>query len=460
MKSVSNRNHYTFGLGTIGRDMLYTLVSMNIMFYLTDILQLSNSMLWWLTSILLAARIFDAINDPFMGVIVDNTRSRFGKFKPWIAIGAVLSGIFTTLMFTDFGLRGAPFLILFALTYLMWDLSFTANDISYWSMLPSLSMDQKEREKIGAFARICANIGLFAVVAGIVPATKFLGNLFGSMQMGYFSLAIMITIVMWGGQCITLFGVKELKGVFRKEEQTSLKDMFSVIFKNDQLLFTAIAMALFMIGYSTTTSFGLYFFKYAYGDVNMYSLFALVLGVSQIVALIVFPIFSKRFNRKTLYTAATVLVVLGYVIFFISPMNMLFIGTSGVLLFIGQAFIQLLMLMFLADTIEYGQWKLGKRNDSITLSLQPFINKMGAAIASGIVGATVIISGMSDANSAADMTPQGLLIMKTAMLILPLLFIVAGYLVYRWKYKIDSKMYQQMLQQLEARGDIKLDEGA
>jgi len=458
MKTTASRwNRYTFGLGTVGRDMLYSLVSMYLIFYLTDILRLPDSMLWWLTAILLAARIFDAVNDPIMGVFVDNTDSRFGKFKPWIAAGALFTGIFTVMMYTDLGLDGTPYLIMFTVVYLLWDVSFTANDIAYWSMLPSLSMDQKEREKIGAFARICADIGLFAVVVGIVPVTNALGSALGSMKKAYFVFAVMISLLMIGGQCITLFGVKEFRDVFKKEEQTTLGGMVRAIFKNDQLLFTVIAMALFMIGYSTTTSFGLYYFKYAYGDENMYPVFALVLGVSQIIALAVFPLFRKKFERKALYAGATALVVTGYVIFFISPMDMLFIGTAGVLVFLGEAFIQILMLMFLSDTIEYGQWKLGRRNDSVTLSLQPFINKIGNAIASGIVGATVIISGISQATSAADVTGEGLVILKAAMFILPLVCILAGYVVYRLKYKIDGKMYSQILEDLQARGDIRLE---
>lgn len=458
MKTNTKRNHFTFGLGTIGRDMLYSLISMYLIFYLTDIMHLPNATLWWVTMIILVARIFDAVNDPIMGVIVDNTRSRFGKFKPWIALGALLSGMFTILMFTDFGLQGAGFIAMFAVIYLLWGISFTANDISYWSMLPALSVDQKEREKIGAFARICANVGLFTVVAGIVPITKALGDALGSMKMAYFVFSIIVVLIMWAGQCITLFGVKEPKGVFKKQETTTLKGMIRAIFKNDQLLYTAIAMVLFMIGYVTTTSFGLYFFKYAYGDEGMYSIFAVILGVSQILALVIFPLFSKLFSRKILYTAATVLVVLGYIVFFFTPMKMIYIGTAGVLLFVGQAFIQLLMLMFLADTIEYGQWKLGKRNESVTFALQPFINKMGGAVASGIVGVTVIISGINDAKTAADVTPQGLFIMKIAMLILPLIMILAGYLVYRYKYKIDQKMYKQILSDLEDRGDINLND--
>lgn len=450
-----NRNKYTFGLGTIGRDMVYSMVSMYLIFYMTDIIELPTSTLWWITAIVLAARIFDALNDPVMGVIVDNTNTKYGKFKPWIAFGAVVSGVLTILLFTDFGLKGAAYIAAFAVIYLCWGMSFTANDISYWSLLPSLSLDQKEREEIGSVARICANIGLFFVVAGIVPITTALGEKLGSTQKGYFAFAVIIVLIMWAGQCITLFGVKEPKLVEKEQEHTTLRGMVKVIFGNDQLLYTAISMALFMIGYMTTTSFGLYYFKYAYGDEGMYSVFAVILGVSQIAALVIFPMISRHFERKTLYGFATVLVVAGYVIFFFAPTNtMLFIGIAGVLLFVGQAFIQLMMLMFLADTVEYGYWKSGKRNDSITFSLQPFINKMGGAVASGVVGVTVIISGIKDAASAADVTAQGLVIMKIAMMVLPLVCILLGFFIYLKKYKIDRKMYEQIIDELRQRGDI------
>jgi melibiose permease/lactose/raffinose/galactose permease len=457
MEATKNRNIYAFGLGTVGRDMVYTMVSMYLIFYLTDILRVSSASLWWINGIILVSRIFDALNDPIMGVIVDNTDTKYGKFKPWIAVGALASGLVTILLFTDFGLEGTSFVFLFGLLYLLWGIAFTTNDISYWSMLPALSMDQKEREKIGSFAKICANIGLFTVVAGLVPLTSLLGERLGSMEQAYTAFTIILVLIMWVGQSITLFGVREKRDLFKREERTTLKGMFRAIIENDQLLYTAIAMSLFMIGYVTTTSFGLYFFKYAYGDEGMYSIFAIILGISQIGALIVFPLFSKAFNRRTLYTAATVLVIAGYLIFFFSPMNMLFIGLAGILMFLGQAFIQILMLMFLADTVEYGQWKLGKRNESVTFSLQPLINKMGGAVSSGIVGATVIISGINDATSAADVSSGGLLIMKFAMLILPLLFILASYLIYRYKYKIDSTMYKQILADLQERGDIILD---
>lgn len=454
MSSQDRRNRYFFGLGTVGRDMLYTMISMFFMVYLTEVLNLSDDKLWLVGGVLTGLRIFDALNDPIMGIIVDNTNTRWGKFKPAMLFGALTSVVFFVLMFTDLWVSSPAFIVFFILLYLAWDVTYGLNDIGYWSMLPALSLDQKQREKIGSFARICANIGLFVVVVGIDPITKAMTPALGDAKTAWLVLAVVISVIMIGFQMFTLFGAKEMRGSFKQEEKTTLRGMVKAIFKNDQLLFTVISMALFMIGYTTTTSFGLYFFKYAFKNEGMYSVFAAILGVSQLVALSVFPLFSKRFNRKQLYTTATILVLVGYVLFFFSPMNMIPIGIAGVLIFVGQAFIEVLMLMFLADTIEYGQWKSGKRNQAVTLSVQPLINKIGGALATGIMTVTLIISGINSANTPDDVTSGGLLTLKIAMFILPLICIVVGYIVYRLKYRIDKKFYDQIVSDLKTRGDI------
>ncbi len=452
MERNAKKNRYMFGLGTVGRDMQYSIVSMFLMYYLTDILNLSDSTMWWMTGILLILRIFDAVNDPLMGFLVDNTHSRFGKFKPWIAIGGIIGGILTILLFTDFGLVGGKYLISFVIIYLLWDLTFGANDIAYWSMLPSLSIDPREREKIGSVAKICASIGMYITVVAILPITNTLGGDTRAWQL----TATAIVFIMLSFLAFTIFGVKEEKRIQVKDDSTSLKEMFQALFKNDQLKWTALAMALFMIGYVTTTTFGVYFFKYAYKDEGMYSIFALILGVAQLIALSIFPKLAEKYSRKKLYTASIILVLVGYIIFFVSPMNIVILGLASTLLFAGQAFIQLLMLMFLSDSVEYGQWKLGKRNESITFSVQPFINKIGGAIANGIVGATLIVSGINAAVTPEDVTEAGLLMMKTSMMIVPLILIVISYIIHDKKYKIDRDMYDMIIKDLTKRGEITL----
>jgi len=311
---LERRNKWAFAVGTTGRDMVYTLVSLYLVFFLSDVLKPSREEFLWATSLILIARLFDAVADIVMGAVVDNTRSRWGHFKPWIAVGVVASAIFTVVMFTDLGLSGAPFVLAFAFIYLLWSLSWTANDIPYWALMPALTLDQKERERFGSLAKIFATIGLFAVVVAVIPVTKALAPLVGETG-AWMWFAVAVVVIMLASQSVTLFGVKE-PNIVSDQERTSLRELGKVVFGNDQLLWTAIAMVLFMTGYLTTTTFGTYYFKYVYGDESMYSPFGAVLVASQLLGYALFPTLSKRFSRRSLYTFATVLILAGYVVFF------------------------------------------------------------------------------------------------------------------------------------------------
>ena len=156
----------------------------------------------------------------------------------------------------------------------------------------------------------------------------------------YFVFAIVTAIIMCAFQSFTIFGVKEDKTIVVEQEKTTLRDMFRVLWKNDQLMIAAVAMALFMIGYCTTTAFGLYYFKYAYKDEGVYMVFAAVLAVAQLTALSVFPLFRKKFTRRQLYFGSMVAVVFAYIVFFLSFEWLPLIVAAGLVLFFSQAFIQ------------------------------------------------------------------------------------------------------------------------
>lgn len=455
-KKTIIRNRFGFGIGTIGRDAIYTMISMYLMFYLTDVLQVPTETMWWVTAAIIFTKAFDAFNDPFMGILVDNTRSRWGKFKPWILLGVVLSAVMSVLMFTDFKLQGMEFVLIFLFVYLLWEISFTANDIAYWSMLPALSQGQKERERIGAIARICANIGLFGMVVCITPITEALGAWAGSLQLGYFWLAVIASCLMIAFQMVTLFFVEEDRSIEPAEaDKTTFRDLLTIILKNDQLVWVVLAMTLFHFGYTTTTSFGQYYFKYYFGDLNMYAVFGLILGLAQIISLVIFPIFRRKFKRETIYAGATVMILIGYVVFLFAPRGAIsVVATGGLLVFIGDAAIQLIMLMQIADCVEYGEWKNGMRNESVTVSLQPFIFKVSSSLASGIVGVTVILSGMKEALGPADMTAGGTRIFQFSMFIFPMICIVISYLIYRRKYIINEQRYEEILAELSARRSV------
>lgn len=454
-KAAFRKNKISFGVGTIGRDMVYTMVSMYLLVFITEAVGVTDAQLISITTIMMAARVFDAFNDPIMGAIVDNTHTRFGKYKPWIVAGILMSAVVALLLFMDMGLTGVSYLIYFTVLYILWDVAWTMNDISYWSMMPSLSYDQKEREEIGAFARICANIGLFFVVGSVIPLTRLLGNATGSLKSGFTLFMLILVVVMVGFQMVTVLGVKETKILGGKDtSKTTLKVMIRALTQNDQLLYTGICMALFMVGYMSTTTFGVYYFKYVFRNEGLYSVFGIILGLSQVTALLIFPWFSKRYTRKKIYGLATVLVIIGYILFFFAPPNMLFVGPAGVIIFIGQAFIQLLMLVFLADTIEYGHLKLGKRNESVSFAIQPFIYKIGAALANAIVGYTLVISGINSLGEGEILGARGLFLVKTSMMLIPLVLIVISLIIYLRGYIIDEAYYKEILVKLKERADM------
>ena len=466
MNNNMTRNKFCFGLGTVGRDALYSLVSMYLLVHLTEVVGFSNGGLAVIGVILTLFGIFDAVIDPFVGAIVDSTNTKWGKFKPWILFGMVGTAFFTVLMFHNFPMSEVEHIILLTIVYLHFSVFFSLNDIAYWSLMPAISKDQKVREGVGAFARICANVGMFAMVLIYLSVPDLFKGLGLSDRDVYFIFAIIVALIMMAFQSITLFGVKEDRKNLEKEERTTIKDLFRALAGNDQLLITAVSMALFMIGYCTTTGFGTYYFKYAYKDENVYMVFAAVLAVAQLTALSVFPLFRKKFTRKQLYTGSMIAVTISYVIFFLSFEWLPLIVIAGLGLFFAQAFIQLLMLLFLADTVEYGEWKLGKRNEAANFAVQPFINQFGGAISKGIISFTLIISGLNEiANKVTDAgnneelveqiinsTPGSTVwIMKISMMILPLICILLGFFIYQKKFIIDEKMYEKIVSDIESR---------
>ena len=447
--TTTRRNRWSFAVGTVGRDMVYSMMALFLIVYLTEVLDLDDATLWWVNGILLAARIFDAFTDIVMGGIIDNTRTRWGQFKPWIVAGMMSVALITILLFTDLGLRGPGYVALFAVVYIAWGLAWTMNDIGYWSMLPALTLDQRERERIGALAKVFATIGLFTIVVAIIPVTGMLGGDARAWQLFTIGAAAIMIL----GQLVTLVGVREPKRT-GAVEHTTVRDVARAIGLNDQLLWTALAMVLFLVGYNTTTSFGVYFFKYAYRDENMFSPFAAILGVAQLLGFALFPLLRKRFSRKRLFSIAMGLVGLGYLVFFFSPMDIVPIGIAGLLLFVGASFVIVLMIVFLTDCIEYGQWKLGHRNGAVTFALQPFINKIGGAVATAIVGATLILTGINAARTPDDVTEAGLLGMRLMMMGFPMVLMLASYLIYLRFYRIDEAFHAEIVADLRARGQL------
>ena len=241
---VSARTKHTYGWGCIGRDMCYTLVNSYFLLFLTDAIGLAAVALASIGVVIAVARIWDAINDPMMGTIVDNTRGRWGKFKPWILIGAISNAIVVILMFNHYVAEPSVQVAVYGILYFLWGMTYTMNDIAYWSMLPSLTVDITERSKVGKITNIAASIGQFSIIAGASPISNLISNKIAAssteaisrgdaLAKAFFIIAIVISIVFVLLSLMTVFGVKEKKNIITgaKSEKVPLKNMFKIIIK-------------------------------------------------------------------------------------------------------------------------------------------------------------------------------------------------------------------------------------
>lgn len=183
-EAATKRNLICYPLGTIGRDALYALINSYLLTFVLFTRTLDAAQIAAITGIMIAARVFDALNDPIMGNLIERTRSKYGKFKPWLAAGALSTSIVIYLMF-NVPLQGWAFVWFFGVMYFAFSITYTMNDIAYWGMIPALGSDANTRNQFTSRATLCAGIG-GTLAAMLIPVfTTGSGAIGGSTTTAY-----------------------------------------------------------------------------------------------------------------------------------------------------------------------------------------------------------------------------------------------------------------------------------
>ena len=211
MKKFSFKEKAAYGLGAVGKDMVYALSSSYVMYYYQDILGLQAT---FVGLILMIARVFDAINDPFMGVLVAKTNTKYGKFRPWILSGTVLNAFVLYALFSAPDLSKTGLMVYFAIIYILWGVTYTMMDIPYWSMIPAVTEQPKDREQLSVVGRTCAGIGSALIQVGTVLCVAFLGG--GSEVKGFRCFSMLVALIFVLTEAILFFSIKEKKGYISK----------------------------------------------------------------------------------------------------------------------------------------------------------------------------------------------------------------------------------------------------
>lgn len=457
MKKFSTREKAAFGLGAVGKDMVYALSSSYVMYYYQDILGLQAT---FVGMILMIARIFDAFNDPFMGILVAKTNTKYGKFRPWIISGSVLNAFVLYALFSAPSLSSSGLMIYFAIVYILWGVTYTMMDIPFWSMIPAVTEKPSDREQLSVIGRTCAGVGSALIQVGTVLCVALLGGNSESVGFKWFSLLVAILFVVT--ESILFFTIKEKKSD-KQMETTTVKEMFQALFHNDQAMVTVITIILINSALYITSNLILYFFKYDFGGEAwkaQYTLFTTVGGAGQILGMmLIYPLLRKKLSNETIFKTSLLMAIAGYVCLLLSCFTNLshvmpLLCAIGMLVFVANGMLSVLTTVFLSNSVDYGEIKTGRREESVIFSMQTFVVKAASGFAVFLSGIGLDLIGLNGnsadgipvAQSASTITGLHLL-----MTILPCIGLVVAYILFKKKFILTDEKANEIAKTLSEK---------
>ena len=424
-----------------------------------------------ITSLVVIIRIAEILIDPLLGNLIDNTNTKWGRFRPWQFFGGLISAVLLAVIFSGmFGLVNVNttlFIVLFVITFVVLDVFYSLRDISYWGMIPALSSDSHERSTYTSLGSFTGSIGYNGITIVVIPIVTYFSYMFtgknAESQSGWTAFGIIVMLLGILTAWTVAFGTKESTSALRAKAQKNGNPLeaFKALFQNDQLLWVALSYLLYAIANVATTGVLMYMFKFILNNSAAYSIVGVVSVIAGIIMAPLYPILNKRIPRRYLYLGGMVLMVLGYLLFIVGTNNLAVVTVGLVFFYLPQTFIQMTAILSLTDSIEYGQLKNGKRNEAVTLSVRPMLDKIGGALSNGITGFIAVAAGMTGNATAADMTPSNIHTFEICAFYVPLILIVLSLLVFMFKVKIDEKMHAKIVKELEAKlasGEIVDDE--
>ncbi|NCG06429.1 MAG: melibiose:sodium transporter MelB [Gammaproteobacteria bacterium] len=438
--SITTRTKFSYGLGALGKDFACSIVYLFLMYYYTDVAGVPAA---FVGTLFLVVRMIDAVSDPIMGMIVDNTRSRFGKFRPWIVLGTVINSLALLALFSAHLFSGFQLLLFVTVTYIIWGLTYTIMDIPFWSMVPALSAHREERERLVVWPRLFASVAWTVVGTYGLASIAFLGE--GDEGRGFLLLSGLIIVAFLASALVTFTQVQERIATRGSSDRFSFGDVITILRNNDQLASLIGCVLTFNIGTQLVGGFAIYYFSYAIGKPELFPMFALVSGIAEMFGIFIFPWLCRYLPRRlTWYIASlfalacSVALLAGSIV---APESGVLVAVAGALLKFGGGIANGLGTVMLADVVDYGHYKTGKRSESIIFSVQTMLVKFAGAFAGFFIGVGLSLIGYVPNEVQNEATVLGL---RALMIGLPVVFLLASIWVYHRTFRLHGALHQQV----------------
>ena len=457
------RQRLAYSFGAFGNDSFYGLLCGYLIMFITSHLfdtgnqSLDNKMISIVTLIIMCLRFVELFIDPFIGNAIDRTKTRWGHFRPWVVIGGTVSAVILLLLFTNMGglykKSAIGYLVLFGVLYITMDIFYSFKDVGFWSMLPSLTTDSREREKTATFARVGSTIGGGMVGIIVMPAVIYFSATKTSTgdNRGWFVFALIICslalLSAWGVGIFTRETNSEIRK--NKKDTVGVVGIFKALSGNDQLMWVACAYLFYCVGINIINSLEVYYFTYIMGAPKAFSIFSTINVFLGIIGTSLFPFFSKHLSRKALFTSLLVFMLCGIALFTVAGDNLALVLIAASMFGFPQPMVFLIVLMVITDSVEYGQLKLGHRDESLALSVRPLLDKFGGTVANGVVGQVAILAGMTTGATASSITATGRMNFKLMMFAVPAVLLVISICVFAKKVILSEEKHAEIVAELE-----------
>lgn len=409
-----------FGFGAFGKDIVYMLISSYLLYYYNVVLGMSSV---FIGTVMMAARIFDAFNDPVMGIIVAKTRTRWGRFRPWIFAGTVLNAVTIYALYaTPESMGDSAQRVWLTVFYFAWGITYTLMDIPFWSMIPAITEPGSDREQLTSLARTCSGIGdaIPTVLTMTVVPILGAGSSMADYRIGFKWWALIIAVVFVISELVCVACVPE-RPVACDEKPGKISDMFKALFKNDQAMTVVVSIILVYTSLNICGNLVLYFFRFDVGNEGAYSIFAAVAFAAQVLVMMVIPLLRKRFSKSQLFISGFIIQIAGFAVI-------------------------LIMTIFLSDSVDYGEVMNGTREESVIFSMQTFTVKLASGVAVFLAG--LVVDWIHLDTAAAVQTQDTLDALRMWMTIPSVILLIVGIFVFKRFYKLDDARMEEIKSKL------------